>query len=82
MDDISMTMVRVPVPVDVAEKWSALPVSEQERIGRLVSMVVSADPVEQFEAAMDELHERVRQSGLTEAEVDAELAAWDAERRR
>jgi hypothetical protein len=82
MDDGARPVVAVPVPPEVAERWPTLSESEKERIGRLVAMVVSEDPVDRFERALDTLHRRVREAGLSEDEVDAELADWNAERRR
>ena len=55
---------------------------DREAVGRLISRVLSSrsgpSPLAEAIAA---LKVEVRQAGLTDAEIDAEIAAYNAERR-
>lgn len=72
--------VTIPVEPDVAAVLADR--RNREAIGRLISRVLrpgtGADPLAK---AIAELKAEVRAAGLTDAEIDAELAAWKAERR-
>jgi hypothetical protein len=74
--------VDVTIPVD-AEAASALAdARNREAVGRLVSRVLrprsGPSPLAQ---AITELKVAARTAGLTDADIDAELAAYNAERR-
>jgi hypothetical protein len=74
--------VDVTIPVD-AEAASALAdVRNREAVGRLVSRVLrprsGPSPLAQ---AIAELKAAARTAGLTDADIDAELAAYNVERR-
>jgi hypothetical protein len=74
--------VDVTIPVD-AEAASALAdARNREAVGRLVSRVLrprsGPTPLAQ---AIAELKAAARTAGLTDADIDAELAAYNAERR-
>jgi hypothetical protein len=75
-------VVEVAIPVD-AEVATALADSRnREAVGRMVSRVLrpGAGPMPLAEA-IAEMKAAARTAGLTDAEIDAELAAYNAERR-
>ncbi|HLY55349.1 MAG TPA: hypothetical protein VKS60_07320 [Stellaceae bacterium] len=79
MDD----SVMVPIPVS-PEAAAALRTEEnQQRIGRLVSDLLrpSPDAEDPLASLIAELKAEVQQAGLTDVEIEAELAAYNAERR-
>jgi hypothetical protein len=79
MDDV--VMVAIPVSGDAAEVLKKA--ENRERIGRLVSNILrpgttGEDPIV---ALIADLKAEARAAGLTDADIDAELAAYNAERR-
>jgi hypothetical protein len=79
MDDV--VMVPIPVSPDAAE---ALRGEEAKaRLGKLVSRLLrpSSPDSDPLSALIAELKAEARGSGLTDEDIDAELAAYNAERR-
>lgn len=76
----SAVLVRIPVEAEAANALADE--RNREAIGRLVSRVLrprsGPSPLAQ---AIAELKAEVRAAGLTDAEIDAELAAYNTERR-
>ncbi len=75
----------VPAEIPVTPEAASLlrDSARAERVGRLVSEMLSptrpeTDPVAHL---IRELKAEVKTSGLTDADIDAELAAYNAERR-
>jgi hypothetical protein len=73
----------VDVTIPVAPEAAALAdVRNREAVGRLVSRVLrpraGSSPLAQ---AIAEMKAEARAAGLTDADIDAELAAYNAERR-
>jgi hypothetical protein len=74
--------IDVTIPVEPEAAAALADARNREAVGRLISRVLSArsgpSPLAEAIAA---LKAEVRQAGLTDAEIDAELAAYNAERR-
>jgi hypothetical protein len=74
--------IDVTIPVEPEAAAALADTRNREAVGRLISRVLSSrsgpTPLAQAIAA---LKAEVRQAGLTDAEIDAELAAYNAERR-
>ena len=74
--------IDVTIPVEPEAAAALADARNREAVGRLVSRVLSSrsgpSPLAEAIAA---LKAEVRQAGLTDAEIDAELAAYNAERR-
>jgi hypothetical protein len=74
--------IDVTIPVEPEAAAALADTRNREAVGRLISRVFSSrsgpSPLAQAIAA---LKAEVRQAGLTDAEIDAELAAYNAERR-
>jgi hypothetical protein len=74
--------VDVTIPVDPEAAATLADARNREAAGRLVSRVLRArsgpSPLAQ---AIAELKAAARTAGLTDADIDAELAAYNAERR-
>ena len=72
---------KIEVPVEEATAAALSDARRLEAVGRLIDRLVrpgADDPlIALFERTSAEAHE----AGLTEAEIDAELAAYNAERR-
>lgn len=72
--------VVIPVPPDVAALLADH--RNREAMGRLISRVLKPRPgPSQLAQAIADIKAEVQQAGLTDAEIDAELAAHKAERR-
>jgi hypothetical protein len=75
-------VVRVEIPVDEAAAEALQDADRRARVGRLVSQVArlyqGPDPLE---AVLERTSRAAQAAGLTDAEIDAELAAYNAERR-
>lgn len=75
-------MVDVTIPVEPEAAAALVDPRNREAIGRLVSRVLrphsGPSPLAQ---ALAEMKADVRAAGLTDADIDAELAAYNAERR-
>jgi hypothetical protein len=79
MDDV--VMVPIPVSPEAAE---ALSDEERRRkIGKLVSDLLrpTSPETDPLAALIAEIKREARADGLTDQEIDAELAAYNAERR-
>ncbi len=74
--------IDVTIPVDAAVAAALADTRNRAAVGRLVSRVLrphaGPSPLAQAIAAMKE---DARAAGLTDADIDAELAAYNAERR-
>jgi hypothetical protein len=75
-------MVDVTIPVEPEAAAALLDPRNREAIGRLVSRVLRphAGP-KPLAQALAEMKADARAAGLTDADIDAELAAYNAERR-
>jgi hypothetical protein len=75
-------MIDVTIPVEPEAAAALADTRDREAVGRLISRVLSSrsgpSPLAEAIAA---LKVEVRQAGLTDAEIDAEIAAYNAERR-
>lgn len=74
--------VEVTIPVEPEAAAALVDARNPEAVGRLVSRVLRprAGP-SPLARALTELKNEVRSAGLTDTEIDAELAAYNAERR-
>jgi hypothetical protein len=74
--------VDVTIPVDAEAAAALADARNRDAVGRLVSRVLRphAGP-SPLARAIAELKAEVRQAGLADAEIDAELSAYNAERR-
>jgi hypothetical protein len=74
--------VDVTIPVDPAAAATLADARNREAVGRLVSRVLhprtGPGPLAQ---AIAKMKQAARAAGLTDADIDAELAAYNAERR-
>jgi hypothetical protein len=74
--------IDVTIPVEPEAAAALADTRNREAVGRLISRVFSSrsgpSPLAQAIAA---LKAEVRQAGLTDAEIDAELAGYNAEHR-
>ena len=75
-------LVNVTIPVDPETAAALANVRNREAVGRLISRVLlpHAGPNPLSRAIM-EMKAEARGAGLSDAEIDAELAAYNAERR-
>lgn len=75
-------IVRIEIPVDEAAAAALSDAGRRERVGRLVSQIArlyeGPDPLA---AVLERTSAAAQASGLTDDEIDAELAAYNAERR-
>jgi len=73
--------VNVTIPVDAAAAKALENPLRREAIGRVVSdMLVKGTITDLLAQAVADLKQDARSHGLTDDDVDAELAAWRAER--
>jgi hypothetical protein len=74
--------VDVTIPVDAEAAAALADARNRDAVGRLVSRVLrphaGPSPLAQ---AIAELKAKVRQAGLTDADIDTELSAYNAEQR-
>ncbi len=76
------TTIDVIIPVDPEAAAALADARNREAVGRLVSRVLHPRPgPSPLARAIAELKADARAGGLTDAEIDAELAAYNAERR-
>jgi hypothetical protein len=76
------TMIDVTIPVEPEAAAALADARNREAVGRLVSRVLRPHPgPSPLAQAIAELKAEARASGLTDAEIDAELAAYNQERR-
>jgi hypothetical protein len=75
-------IVEIPIPVELEAAGSLADRHNREAVGRLISRILHPRPGDDpLIAAIAELKAEVRASGLTDEEIDAELAAYNAEHR-
>jgi hypothetical protein len=78
MDDI----VNVTIPIDAEAAKQLETPARREAVGRYVSGLLKGGRARDVLAeAIAELKRDARASGLTDQEIDAELAAWRSERK-
>ena len=76
------TTVDVIIPVDPEAAAALSDARNREAVGRLISRVLTPRPGRSpLAEAIAELKANVRDAGMTDADIDAELAAYNAERR-
>lgn len=76
-------LVRVEIPVDEAAAEALKDADRRARIGRLVSQVARLDQgPDPLAAVLERTSRAAVAAGLTDEAIDAELAAYNAERRR
>jgi hypothetical protein len=74
--------IDVTIPVEPEAAAALADTRNREAVGRLISRVFSSRPgPNPLAQAIAALKAEVRQAGLTDAEIDTELAAYNAERR-
>ena len=74
--------IDVIIPVEPEAAAALADARNREAVGRLISRVLgSRSGPSPLAEAIAALKAEVRQAGLTDAEIDAELAAYNAERR-
>jgi len=75
-------MVPIEIPVDEQAAKALQSPARREAVGRYVSWLLRSEraPILLAEAIVEAKGE-ARAAGLTDAEIDAELDAWKAERR-
>lgn len=75
-------IVPVEIPVDEAAAEALKDADRRARVGRLVSQVARLDQgPDPLAAILERTSGAAQAAGLTDAEIDAELAAYNAERR-
>ena len=75
-------MVDVTIPVDPGAAKALDSPLRRQAAGRVLSDLLSGRHVSELVAeAIAGLKQEARESGLTDDEIDAELAAWRSERR-
>jgi hypothetical protein len=74
--------VDVTIPVDPDAAAALSDARNREAVGRLVSRILHPHPgPSPLARAIAEMRSAARAAGLTDADIDAELAAYNAERR-
>ena len=72
---------RIEIPVEPATAAALADARRREAVGRLVDRLVRPGADDPLIALFERTAAEARQAGLTEAEIEAELAAYNAERR-
>jgi len=72
---------RIEIPVEAATATALADDRRRAAVGRLVDRLVRPGADDPLIALLERTVEEARQTGLTEAELEAELAAYNAERR-
>jgi len=76
-----MTQVqKIEIPVEEATAAALSDARRLEAVGRLVDRLVRPGADDPLIALFERTSAEARQAGLTEEEIDAELAAYNAER--
>lgn len=76
------TLIDVPIPVDAEAAEALERPGERQAIGRYISHLMKHGGMRSaVVASIAELKQEAHANGLTDAEVDQELAAWKDERR-
>jgi hypothetical protein len=74
--------VDVTIPVEPEAAAALADTRNREAVGRLISRILNPrSGPSPLARAITELKAEVKAAGLTDAEIDAELAAYNAERR-
>jgi hypothetical protein len=74
--------VDVTIPIEAEAAAALTDAHNREAVGRLISRMLRPRPGDDpLKQAIAELKAEVRASGLMDEEIDAELAAYNAERR-
>ncbi len=77
-----MTQVsKIEIPVAEATAAALSDARRREAVGRLVDRLVRPEGDDPLIALFERTAAEARKTGLTEAEIEAELAAYNAERR-
>jgi hypothetical protein len=71
----------VPIPVSPETAKSLADEAARAEMGSEIDRIVRARRVEKVRALIGEIKADARQAGLTDAGIDADLAAYKAERR-
>lgn len=72
---------RIEIPVEEATAAALADVRRSEAVGRLVDRLVRPGAGDPLIALFERIADEAQKAGLTEAEIDAELTAYNAERR-
>ena len=72
---------KIEIPVEAATAAALADGRRLEAVGRLVDRLVRAGPDDPLAALFERTAAEARATGLTEAEIEAELAAYNAEGR-
>ena len=72
---------KIEIPVEAATAAALSDVRRREAVGRLVDRLVRPGADDPLIALLERTAAEAHEAGLTEAEVEAELAAYNAERR-
>jgi hypothetical protein len=74
-------LLRIEIPVEAATASALADDRRLAAVGRLVDRLVRPGADDPLIALFERTAEAARRAGLTEAEIDAELAAYNAENR-
>ena len=72
---------KIEIPVEPATAAALSDARRREAVGRLVDRLVRPGADDPLIALFERMAMEAQQAGLTEAEIEAELAAYNAERR-
>lgn len=72
---------KIEIPVGQATAAALSDARRREAVGRLVDRLVRPGADDPLIALFERTANEAREAGLTEAEIEAELAAYNAERR-
>lgn len=71
---------KIEIPVEEATAAALSDARRREAVGRLVDRLVRPGADDPLIALFERTEAEAREAGLTEAEIEAELAAYNAER--
>lgn len=72
---------KIEIPVEAATAAALSDTRRREAVGRLVDRLVHPGADDPLAALLERTAAEAREAGLTEVEIEAELAAYNAERR-
>ena len=72
---------KIEIPVEASTAAALSDARRREAVGRLVDRLVRPGAGDPLAALFERTAAEATEAGLTEAEIDAELAAYNAERR-
>ena len=72
---------KIEIPVEAATAAALSDARRREAVGRLVDRLVRPGADDPLIALFERTAAEAREAGLTEAEIEAELSAYNAERR-